>query len=89
MEKIYTNTQVHDDVKLKCEECPESFNRNFSLTLHRTVVHEKLKTLQCKESGIVYNLQNDLRTDQRPNLQTLKLIVKRYLKLGRNILQKA
>ena len=62
MEKIYTNTQVHDDVKLKCEECPESFNRNFSLTLHRTVVHEKLKTLQCKESGIVYNLQNDLRT---------------------------
>ena len=71
MEDASTNSQDNDDVKFKCEECPKSFNRNFSLTLHRTVVHKNLKTLRCKESGKVYKLQYELNIS-KTNSSNLK-----------------
>ena len=47
-----------NEKKFKCDQCSESFKRNFSLTLHRTVLHNTVKKLECKESGKVYDLQN-------------------------------
>ena len=46
-----------NEKKFHCNQCSESFNRNFSLTLHTTVVHNEVKTLECIESGKVYNLE--------------------------------
>ena len=44
-------------MNFKCGQCSESFKKNFSLTLHRTVVHSDVKTLECNQSGKVYNLE--------------------------------
>ena len=51
--------------KFKCGQCTESFHRNFSLTLHRTVVHNGMKTLECKETGKVYNIENKVESPKR------------------------
>ena len=44
-------------MNFQCGQCSESFKKNFSLTLHRTVVHSDVKTLECNQSGKVYNLE--------------------------------
>ena len=49
-----------NEKKFECDQCLKSFNRNFSLTLHKTVVHNGEKTLKCKETGTVYNLEYEL-----------------------------
>ena len=53
---MLTKYQANEN-KFQCEQCSKSFNRNFSLTLHRTVVHSDVKTLECNQSGKVYNLE--------------------------------
>ena len=47
-----------NEKKFECDQCLESFNRNFSLTLHKTVIHSNAKTLKCKQSGKIYNIEN-------------------------------
>ena len=51
-----------NEKKFECDQCLESFNRNFSLTLHKTVIHSSTKTLKCKQSGKIYNLENELQS---------------------------
>ena len=53
---MLTNYQQNEK-KFHCNQCSESFNRNFSLTIHTTVVHSEVKTLECNQSGKVYNLK--------------------------------
>ena len=48
-----------NEKKFECDQCLESFNRNFSLTLHKTVIHDCAKTLECKETGKIYNIENE------------------------------
>ena len=54
---------MENEKKFECDQCLESFNRNFSLTLHKTVIHST-KSLKCKESGKVFNLENELQSSQ-------------------------
>ena len=58
--------------KFECDQSLEYFNRNFSLTLHKTVIHSSAKTLKCKQSGKIYNLENEFQSDSHDNQENFE-----------------
>ena len=67
------DSSTESEKKFKCEQCPECFNRNFSLMLHRTVVHNAVKKLECSQSGKVYELENVV-TNPKGNCKEITVI---------------
>ena len=71
---------MENEKKFECDQCLESFNRNFSLTLHKTVIHSSTKTLKCNESGKIYNLEDEFHNTKSEFHNIQENIEKKSLK---------